>query len=236
MKIIIPDKIQFSDNKDNKAVMTLEPLYPGYGITIANAIRRVILSSLPGYAVTAVKIKGVQHEFDTVPEVKEDVVQIISNLKKLKVKLHSDEKAVLEIKTKDEKKITAEDIKKDANVEIIDPKHFICTKTGKKNPFEMEIHIEKGIGYLPIEQRDKEEGEIGLIMIDAAFNPIVNIGYNIENVRVGQMTDHEKIVMNIETDGTIDAETSVKDSVRILLNQFSVFNLDEVENKDEKPE
>jgi len=165
--IPLPNKIYFSLDEKNISSVVIEPLYPGYGVTIGNALRRVLLSSLPGAAVTAVKIKGVDHEFSTIPNVREDVVDIILNLKQLRLKVHSEEPVKLELKSKGQKNVTAADIRADANVEIVNPDLLIATLDNKNAELSMELIVEQGRGYVPVEMRESEKMEIGMIAVDA---------------------------------------------------------------------
>ncbi|OGF22969.1 DNA-directed RNA polymerase subunit alpha [Candidatus Falkowbacteria bacterium RBG_13_39_14] len=227
MNIPLPNKFEITEDKKNPklGIVVIEPCFPGYGITIGNAIRRVLLSSLEGAAVTSVKIKDVQHEFSTIPNVKEDVLEIILNLKKLRLKIFTDEPVKLEIKAKGEKEITAADIGKNNDVEIVNTDFKIATLTNRNAELSMELTVEKGLGYTSADQQEaKTEGkEIGNIAIDSVFTPIVNVALNIENVRVGQMTNYEKLIFNIETDGTIAIKDAVEKSAKILIDHFGLF-------------
>ncbi len=222
--IILPSKIEIKKGKQpNTATVTVEPCYYGYGTTLGNAIRRVILSSLPGAAITAVKIKGVQHEFSTAPHVKEDVVEILLNLKQIRLKVFSTETVRLTLKVKGEKEVTAADIDKSADVEIINKDAHIATLTNKNAELEMEIFASQGRGFLPVEAREKEKLELGAIAIDAIFAPIKNIGYKVENVRVGDITNYDRLILDIETDGTITPEDALRQSVQLLIDHFNLF-------------
>lgn len=228
MSIPLPNKIEISEDKKNPMFGTaiLEPCFPGYGITIGNALRRVMLSSLEGAAVTGIKIKDVQHEFSTLPNVKEDALEILLNLKKLRFKMFSDEPVKLSLKVKGEKEVTAADITKSNEVEIVNTDSKIATLTSRNAELEMELTIEKGLGYVTVDQRDAARGEakeIGNITIDSVFTPIVNVGMNVENVRVGQMTNYEKLILNVETDGTITVKDAVEKSANILLSHFGLL-------------
>lgn len=239
--ISLPSKIEFSTLEKDNAELLVEPLFPGYGLTIANSLRRVLLSSLPGSAVCAVKIKGVNHEFSTIPNVKEDVVEIILSLKKLNLKVHSDERVKLELKVKGQKKVLASDIKAPSNVEIMNKDLFIANLTSKDSDLEMEIWAEQGRGFLPVEARDKENFEIGTMAIDSVFTPVKKVSYKIENVRVGQMTDYDKVIMKVETDGTVTPKEAVDKAAEILVNHFSLFTdvkkqVKKVEKKEEPKE
>lgn len=222
--IILPSKIEIKKGKQsNTATVTVEPCYYGYGTTLGNALRRVILSSLPGAAVTAVKIKGVQHEFSTIPHTKEDVVEILLNLKQIRLKVFSTETVRLTLKVKGEKEVTAADIDKSADVEIVNKDVHIATLTNKNAELEMEIFVSQGRGFLPVEAREKEKLELGAIAIDAIFAPIKNIGYKVENVRVGDITNYDRLILDIETDGTITPEEALKQGVQILIDHFDLF-------------
>jgi len=221
-KISLPEEISVIDKKNNHYQVIIEPCYPGYGVTIGNALRRVMLSSLPGAAVTSFKVEGVQHEFDTIKYVKEDLVEIMLNLKKLRLKLYSDEAVVLNIEAKGEKVVTAKDIKKDSNVEIMNQDLIIATMTDKQAKLNMEITVERGIGYVAVEQNDeKVKLPIGTVAIDANFSPAMNVGFNIEYVRVGEMTNYEKLIMDVLTDGTMDAREAVSQAGVILRDHFA---------------
>ena len=222
---LLPSKIEYKAGETvNQASLIIEPCYFGYGTTIGNALRRVMLSSLPGAAVTAIKIKGVDQEFSAIPNVKEDALQIMLNIKNLRVKVHADEPVKLHIKVKGEKEVTAADIDKNSDVEVINTDLHIATLTDKKSDFEMEITVQKGRGYLPVEERDKEETEIGTIMVDAVYSPVRNVGYKVENTRVGDITDYDRLTMDIETDGAITPEEAVKQAAAILIEHFQLLN------------
>lgn len=223
--ISLPNKIELKPGESsNESILTVEPCFSGYGTTVGNALRRVLLSSLPGSAVTAVKIKGVQHEFSVVSNAKEDVLEILLNMKALRVKLFSDEKVRIRLKVKGNKEVTAADFDKDSNVEIINPELHIATLTSKDADFELEAIIEKGHGYSPTEERPKStEQEIGLMSLDALFSPIKNVGFKVEDVRVGQLTNYDKLTLTIETDGAISANDAVVKSAQILLDHFTLF-------------
>lgn len=223
--ILLPTKIEVNQGENaNVGILTVEPCASGYGTTLGNALRRVLLSSLPGTAVTAIKIKGAQHEFSTLKNVKEDILEIILNFKMLRLKMFTDEKVRLKLHVKGEKKVTAKDITPDSNVEIVNPDLQLATLTDKSADFEVEIVVEKGKGYLPTEEKQKkEEDEIGLIAIDALFSPVKNVGFKVENVRVGQLTNFDKLTLDIETDGTITPSEAVAKSAKILLDHFNLF-------------
>lgn len=220
MYITLPKKPQVIKKNNFNAVFEIENLYPGYGMTLGNALRRVLLSSLPGAAATLVKIKGVSHEFSTIPHVKEDVVEILLNIKKLRFKLHSDESQKVHIKVSGEKIVTAKNIEAPSQVEVIIKDAHIATLTDKKAEFEVELTIEKGFGYVPVENRRKEKLEIGTIAVDAIFTPIRKANYEVENMRVGERTDYDRLRFFIETDGSIDPEDAFIESTKTLVAQF----------------
>ncbi len=206
----------------NKATFVVEPLHSGYGMTLGNSLRRVILSSLGGAAVTAVKIDSVAHEFSTIEGVKEDVVEIILNLKKLRFRVFSDEPQFLVLAVSKKGEITASDIKTTADVEIVNPDQIIATLDKDKTKLGMEIKVEKGRGYVPVENREAEKLEVGMIAVDALYSPVVRVRYNVENTRVGQMTDLDRLVMEIETDGTITPHDAIRQAAEILVEHFRV--------------
>lgn len=206
----------------NKATFAIEPLYSGYGMTLGNSLRRVILSSLGGAAVTAVKIDSVSHEFSTVEGVKEDVVELILNLKKIRFKVYSDEPQFLVLSKTGKGEVKASDIKTSADVEIVNPGQVIATLDAAKSKLGMEIKVEKGRGYVPVEARESEKLEVGMIAVDALYSPIQRVRYNVENTRVGQMTDLDRLVIEIETDGTTSPFEALSQASEILVDHFSV--------------
>lgn len=224
MQIVsIPQKPKYTPIDENSGKFEIMGCYPGYGMTLGNALRRVLLASLEGAAITAVKIKGVSHEFSTVDGVIEDVVQIILNLKKIRFKMHSEEPVKVSLKFKGEGKITAKEIKCPSSVEVVNTDQVIATVTDKKVEFEMELEISKGLGYVPIDQQNRPEKEIGVIAIDAVYTPIKRVNYEVENMRVGKRTDYNKITLEVVTDGSITPEEAFTKAVTILVEQFSVL-------------
>lgn len=222
--ILLPSKIRFTKGeRPNEGILTVEPCTQGYGTTLGNAMRRVLLSSLPGAAVTAVKIKGVDHEFSTLQHVKEDALEIILNLKALRMKLHAEEPVKLSLSVKGEKTVTAKDFSKNADVEIVNPDMTIATLTDKAASFEMEVTIAPGRGYRSTEERGKEKLELGTIAIDALYSPVLNVSYKVEATRVGEKTDYDKLVLNIETDGSMDPLDAANRAVAILLDHFNLL-------------
>ena len=219
----LPHAPKIIEKKGNRAVFEIDALYPGYGTTIGNAFRRVLLSSLPGAAVTKMKIKGVQHEFSTIPGVLEDVITIMLNLKQLRFKFFSQEPQKATLKAKGEKVIKGSDFKIPTQVELVNKDCHIATLTDKKADLEMEIQIEKGLGYEPVERRKKEKLEIGTVAIDAIFTPVRRVSYHIENMRVGERTDFDKLKLEIETDGTLTPEDAFLQASEVTINHFSLF-------------
>lgn len=223
-KISLPLKPKIIKKGDNRAIFEIDNCYPGYGITIGNAFRRVLLSSLSGAAITAVKIKGASHEFSTLPHVLEDVIQIILNLKQIRFKVNADiDELKIDLKVSGEKEVKAKDMKVTSEVEIINKDAHIATLTSPKAKLEMEIEISTGLGYIPVEQRKKEKLGIGVIALDAIYTPIKKVNYEVENMRVGDKTDFNRVKIDIETDGSIEPEEAFDRAVSILLEQFGVF-------------
>jgi len=204
----------------NRTVFEISPLYAGYGATIGNSLRRVLLSSMEGAAAVKIKIEGVPHEFTTIPGVLEDVVDIILNLKKIRFRLLSGEPAKAVLSVKGEKEIRAGDLKLPTGVEVVNPDQMILTITDKKAEVNMEIEVEKGIGYSPVEQRQKEKLSVGEIAIDAIFSPVRKVSFKVENIRVGDRTDYNKLFIDVETDGSVSPEEVLKKSIAILVEQF----------------
>ncbi len=226
--IQLPIEPKIVSKKDNQAVFEIGPLYPGYGTTIGNTLRRVLMSSLEGAAVTFVKIKGVDHEFSAISGVLEDVIEIIINLKRVRFRLFKDEPVILTLSAKGEGDVTADSIKATSEVEIINKDQKIATITDKKTELEMEITVEKGIGYIPVEQKQKEKLTVGKIAIDGIFTPIRNVNFTVENIRIGQRTDFNKVLLDIETDGSITPEEALKKSSDILVEHFNIIGKVEV--------
>ena len=221
--IPLPNQVSLLEQDGNRYVFVMEPLYPGYGVTIGNALRRVLLSSMPGAAVVAVKIKWADHEFATIPNIKEDVIEIILNLKQLRMKVHTDEPVRLSLKVKGEKAVTAEDIKKTDLVEIVNTDLHIATLDSKTAELDMEIIVQQGRGYVPVEMRENEKLEIGMIAVDAIYTPIKNINFDVSNVRVGQITNFDKLVITMETDGTLTGTEALNIAAHILTDHFRML-------------
>jgi len=232
--IPLPIKPKVIQKEGNRAVFEIEGCYPGYGITLGNAIRRVLLSSLPGASATGFKIKGVQHEFSTIPGIAEDAIEIILNLKKIRFKLYTDQPVTVMLSAKGLKEATAGDIKVTSDIEVINKDAKIATLTNKKMEFEMEIKVEKGLGFVPVERRKKEKLEIGMIAIDAIFTPVLKANFEVENMRVGERTDFNRLKIDIETDGSLSPEEAFAEAAEILVNQFNLFL--EIEKPEETKE
>lgn len=223
--ITLPKAPNLIKSEGNLGVFEINDIYPGYGVTLANALRRVILSSLPGAAITAVKIKNVAHEFSTLANVKEDMVEIILNLKQIRFKFYGTEPVKLNLNIKGERKAVARDIQCKGQAEVINLDAHIATLTGKNADLEMELTVEKGMEYITTEAQNKEKKEIGVIAVDAVFSPVRKVGYSVENVRVGQRTDYNKIIFEIETDGSITPEEALDSAVGILVDQFNAIKI-----------
>lgn len=220
--ISLPEKIKLAEEKNNTGVFELSPLHPGYGVTVGNALRRVLLSSIEGAAITTVKIKDVSHEFSSIKGVLEDVIEIIMNIKKIRLKHFGEGPITLLLKANGEKEVTAQDIKADSAIEIVNKKQHIATLTDKKSSLEIEMVAEKGIGYVPVEQRQKEKISVGTLAVDAIYSPVINVNFTIENIRVEQRTDYNKLVLAIETDGTISPKNALWKAVGILSSHLEV--------------
>ena len=219
--IPLPQAPKVKELKKDRGIFEIEGCFPGFGITLGNAIRRVLLSSLEGAAITNVKIKGVSHEFSTIPYVMEDVIQIILNLKKIRFVAHKDGEFRAKIEVKGEKVITAGDIKTNSSLEVVNKDQVIATLSDKKADFEMDLMIEKGIGYQMSEERERKEKEIGVIEIDSVFSPVTRVNLEVDNMRVGKRTDFEKLILTVETDGTITPDEALKKVNATLVSQFS---------------
>lgn len=217
--IALPSKPRVVSESERAGVYEIDGLYPGYGFTLGNSLRRIVLSSLPGAAVTSVKIPGVAHEFSTIEGVKEDVVTLLLNVRKMRLKLTTDEPQTLTLSVKGPKTVTAEDFNLPGQVEILNPEQHIAEVTGKVT-LEMEIRAERGLGYVPKEVHQKERVDIGTIALDAIFSPIRRVNYEVENMRVGDRTDFNRLRVTIETDGTISAREALEKSIETMIHQL----------------
>ncbi len=208
-----------SENNKN-GIFEVEGLYSGYGLTIGNALRRALLSSLPGAAITYIKVKNAHHEFSTLSGVKEDLVDLTLNFKRLRFRMHADEAQTLTLKVKGQKEVTAGDIKTSSALEIVNPKEYIASLTSKDAELDMEITVEKGLGYSSVESRKEKKLTVGLIGIDAFFSPVRKVNYTVENMRVGEHTDYNRLRLEIETDGTVSPSSALHKTANILNDHF----------------
>ncbi|MFO0743504.1 MAG: DNA-directed RNA polymerase subunit alpha [Candidatus Paceibacterota bacterium] len=231
--INLPSKPKIIKEEGNKGIYEIDGLYPGYGYTLGNSIRRIIISSIPGVAITSLSIEGVKHEFSSIEGVKEDVISMILNLKAIHFTLHSDEPQKISLKIKGPKVVTAEDIEIPSNVEIINKDAYICEITGKVG-LNVEMTLEKGIGYISKEQVEKERTAIGAISLDAAFTPVKRASYEVENMRVGDRTDHNRLRLSIETDGSISPKEVLEFSIATMITQLqAIVGFKETVSQDE---
>lgn len=222
--IMLPTTIEFINGDDqHTGQVVITPCHQGYGTTIGNALRRVLLSSLPGAAVETVKIEGVQHEFSAIDGVKEDVVEIILNLKQVAVKSFSEEPVTITLSKKGVGPVTAGDFSKNADVEIMNPDLVIAHITDKNKTLEMEITIGKGRGYVASAEKDTKQYDLGTIAIDSLYTPIRDVGYNVEFTRVGDVTNYEKLTLTVTTNGTITPKQAIGQSTKILMDHFSLI-------------
>lgn len=219
--IPLPSATKITETGDNTALITIEPLYPGYGATVGNALRRVMLSSMPGAAITAVKIKGVEHEFSTLENVKEDVVEILLNIKKLQFELKGDEPIKATLSVTGAKKVTGKDVKVPSQGTLVNPEQLICTLTDKSSTLEMEFTIQQGRGYVPVEAREKEKLDIGTIAVDAIYTPVRLVNFDTEHVRVGQFTNFDRLKLSVTTSGAITPAEALQQATQILVDHFS---------------
>lgn len=233
----MPRKLIYDEesSSDTYSKFMAEPFEKGYGHTIGNSIRRILLSSLEGAAVTGVKIKGVMHEFSTIPGVVEDVTQIILNLKSLRFKLYSEGPERIYLKATKKGEVTAKDIELNSNIEILNPSTHIAT-LDKDTNLEMEIEISKGRGYLPAERNPRANQELGVISVDAIFTPVLRVNYNVENARVGRSIDYDRLILEIWTDGSVKPVDSLAYAAKILKDSLNIFiGFEEQPEEEEKP-
>ena len=220
--IKLPSKPKIIKNDKHYGVFEVENLYPGYGHTLGNSLRRIILSSIPGFAITSVKINGVQHEFSTIDGVKEDVINILLNLKKVRFNVVNDDSYTLSINTKSASVVTAGDIKTPSQVEIVNKDEYLFEVVAKVN-IDIEFTIEKGIGFVSREVLKKEKAEIGTIYLDTSFTPIRRVSYEVENMRVGDRTDYDRLIISIETNGSINARDVFEKSIETMIHQLQAI-------------
>lgn len=238
--LIKPKKLEIQDNNEiNKAVLVIEPLEKGFGITLGNSLRRILLSSLHGAAVTSLSIKGMLHEFSTIPGVKEDVLDIILNIKQLNLKLLNKESSTLTLKVKGPKVVTASDLTSDGDIEVLNKDLVICNLSSD-NTIEMEFTVKLDRGYLSIDSVSNSEKPIGKILIDAVFSPVKKVSYKVDNARIGQVTDYDRLSLEVITNGSISPEDAVAYAAKIMQDQLScLINFESVEKeapKEDKPE
>jgi len=217
-----PGVVNVDDNSTTSATFTIEPLQTGYGMTLGNSLRRVLLSSIAGVAITAFRIEGASHEFTTVDGVKEDVVEIMLNLKGVRFRLFSEEPQTLRITKKGTGKVTAKDITTNADVEVVNPDHVIATLDNPKAELKMDIVIEGGRGYRTIDESGARKVS-DMIAVDAIFSPVLRVRYRVESTRVGQMTDLDKLLLTVDTDGSITPSDAFEEAAAILVNQYTAL-------------
>lgn len=223
-ELIFPESVKLVASEKNKGIFEISPLYPGYGVTLGNALRRVLLSSIKGSAITVVHFENVSHEFSTIPGVLEDVIDIILTLKQVRIKYEGEDKIELELEKAGETEVYAGDIKTPAGVEIANPDLKICTLVNKDSKIKAILTVERGYGYSPAEERSKERVEPGTIVLDAIFSPIVNVSYEVENIVYKGRADYNLLRLSIETDGTIKPEEALSEASDILIKHFSIIN------------
>lgn len=220
----------------NKGTFHIEGLYTGYGQTLGNALRRVLLSSLPGAAITAIKVKGVDHEFSTIPGMVEDVVEFTLNLKKVRFYFFADEPQTLRLYAKGSREVKASDITSTPLVKVVNPDLHLASLTKKSAELDVELTVEKGLGYVPSEARHLERLAIGTIVLDAIFSPVVRVDFSVENMRVGERTDYNRLILNIETDGSISPAVALHKASNILKDHFEKVAAAEVLKEAEEKE
>jgi DNA-directed RNA polymerase subunit alpha len=218
--VTLPSKPRVVKEEDNKGVFEIDGLYPGYGHTLGNSLRRIILSSLPGAAITQVKIDGVEHEFSSLAGVKEDVITILLNLRRVRLQMHSEEPLTVALKKKGTGLITAADIEAPSQIEILNPEQPIAEITNKSTELVIEMTVERGLGYVPRDVHQTDKVEIGTIAMDAVFTPIRRANYEVENMRVGDRTDYNRLRLIVETDGTYSPREAMEKSIEIMIHQL----------------
>jgi len=221
--IVLPSKPRIVSEDQFAGTYEIDGLYPGYGHTLGNSLRRIILSSLPGAAITAVNINGINHEFSNIPGVKEDVITVMLNLKKVRIKMLTQEPQTLTLKMKGQHVVTAADIEKNGQIEILNPELVIANLTDKNAELSIEMTVEKGMGYVSKEVLQKNRVDIGTIALDAIFTPIRRVSYEVENMRVGDRTDFNRLKIFVETDGTITPKEALEISIEIMINQLKAI-------------
>lgn len=223
-QFILPSTFVWTDGaRPNERTLTIEPCYFGYGTTLGNAMRRALLSSLTGAAATAAKIEGVSHEFSAIPNVQEDAMEILLNVKQLRMKVFTDEPVRLMLDASGKRDVTARDIAPQSDVEIVNPDLHIASLTSESASLHIEIFARRGRGYITTDARGKERSELGTMAIDAVFTPIRNVGFRVENTRVGEITNYDRLILTVETDGTITPEDAVRDAAKTLIEHFTLL-------------
>ena len=248
INIILPSKPKVIKEEGNRGTYEINGLYPGYGHTLGNSLRRIVLSSIPGAAITRVKIDGVQHEFSTMDGVKEDVITILLNLKRVRFKMLSDEEQIVNLSVKGIKNVTAKDFDMPGQLELLNSDQPIATLTDKNAELNIELSVQKGLGYVSKENLHAEKIEVGTIAVDAIFTPIRRVNYDVDNMRVGDRTDYNKLTITIETDGTLTPREALETSIETMIVQLKAIigfqedeilpskNIDEVEEAVEDEE
>jgi len=221
--VALPSKPKPVREDGAMGVYEIEGLYPGYGHTLGNSLRRIILSSLPGAAITQIKIDGVLHEFSAMDGVKEDVISLILNLKKVRFAMHTNEPQFVKLSVKGAQKVTASSIETGSAVEILTPDQYITEVTDKNTELNIEMKVEMGLGYLPKESIQKDKVEIGMIALDAAFTPIRRVNYEVETMRVGDRTDYNRLKIMIETDGTLTPRRALEEAIEVMIHQLKAI-------------
>jgi len=221
--VVLPSKPKIILEEGSQGMYEIDGLYPGYGHTLGNSLRRIILSSLPGSAITSVKIKGVSHEFSTLDGVKEDIITILLNLKKVRIQMITDEPQTLTLDIKGIKEVTAGDITVPGQIQILNPDLVIAHVTDKNTELSIELTVEKGLGYVSKEALQKNKVDIGTITLDASFTPIRRVHYEVENMRVGDRTDFNRLKIFIETDGTMTPKEALEKSIEIMIQQLKAI-------------
>lgn len=231
--ILIPSAPSIHELVEGReAAFQVDGLYPGYGVTLGTALRRILLSSLPGAAVTRVKIEGVEHEFSALPGVREDILTILLRVKQLRFRLHSEAPHIVRLEAKGEKELYARDIKMPTGVELVNPDFLIATLAKKSASFAMEMHVEWGVGYVPREKHSPEKMEVGAIALDAIFTPVRKVNMEVEDMRVGTETNYNRLRITIETDGSITPRHAWHQAIVILQQQFSALQGEMTEGED----
>lgn len=237
--IVLPSKPKIISEDGTSGIYEIDGLYPGYGHTLGNSLRRIILSSLPGAAITSVKISGAEHEFSTLRGVKEDVITIILNLKKIRIKFLAEGAQTMHLKVKKEGEVKAGDIEVPGQLEIMNTDLVIAHLTDKNTTLDIEMNVESGLGYVPKEVLQKDKVDIGTIALDAIFTPIRRVSYEVENMRVGDRTDFNRLRVSIETDGSVTPKAALEKSIEIMINQLKAvvgFQEERIMTAEEKQE